>query len=237
MVETYVKIAVVGLVILLVFLVRFASRYRRNQLAAHARAKGYQFLDVVDEGMHEHYPQFKVFQVRRDRRFGHDFMTFREDGLQFIMLDFNYLNLNPRNRHPGSASVILVETGWPLGDLAIRPKSVLGWIAQSFTGEGLVFESPEFNERFIVHAPDPGWATGFIHPELMEYLTWSQYRCVIELHEGTIAVYTGARFEPHEFERYLKHLKKVLTLIPEDLRRRAGEPPSPEAPGSLPTGS
>jgi hypothetical protein len=226
MVETLVGIAVALLVLLLGFLFYLSSQQHRKQRARYAERKGYRYLDNIDYGMHENYPGFRVFQ-KGFNRFGHNFLTFEEHGMLHVMLDFNYQQHTMENRTSlHTLSAIIVETGFPLRELTIRPESILDKIAGFFKGEDIQLDDPEFNRRFLVSSPDPGWATEFLDPEMMEYLLKAP-RCVIEISNGNIIVYTGKRFDDGDFDRYLQHLNQVIELIPQRLRK-AGETVKPK---------
>jgi len=206
----------VALLIMMVAYVFHQKRERTASLRAHAEASGYDFEPEVFDSLETRYAGVGLFGRGRNRH-GSNLMKFREGELRFRMFDYSFYEGTRSNESHRTFSVVLAETGWRLRRLQVRPEGFLDGLAKLVGAEDLQLDSVEFNQRFLVETPHPGWATELLHPKMMDYLLQAP-PCTIEIVGDTVVFYVNYHLDSPGYLLYLAHLKKFIRLIPEELR-------------------
>lgn len=192
------------------------TRARTRMLLSYARENGYQFEPGMDESPAVRHQGVTLFDRGSDRR-GGNLMTLQKDGLRYRMFDYRFNEGTSGDSSYKSFSVCLVDTDWRLPQLLVRPEGLGDKVAQLLAGEDLQLDSVEFNRRFWVQSKNPGRAMDFLHPKMMQYLLEAPPG-TLEVVRGTLVVYPDFELDPAGYQLYLAHLKKIVRLIPDNLR-------------------
>jgi len=215
-------IGFVALVVVLVVLGFKANKKRNEELAIWAMANGLTFSMEEDHSIDERYPWFDVFREGDDR-----YAQFTIQGevasRPITAFDYHYETHSTdskgnRETTDHHFSAVIVDVGFVLKPLTIRPESILDKIGSVFGANDIDFESTEFSKAFCVQAPDKKWAFDVIQQSTMEFLLASR-RYQIVFGGLSILIFDGSCFSAQEYQEALTVVNGVLDRLPEYLLR------------------
>ena len=196
---------------------------RRQELAGWAQSNGLKFLPENDYSLGFRYQPFKWLQ-QGDNRYGCNIMVGTSG--RRVMCGFDYhsdtnaassYGLHPAR--PDHFSAVVVDAGFPLKPLFIRPQGFLDKVTEFVGLDAIDFESTEFSQRFAVKSPDRRWAYDVLHQKTLE-LMLDYPRFHIDFRGTQVAAYSGqAEFSPEEFESALNLVTGILDNLPESVVR------------------
>ncbi|MCB1076818.1 MAG: hypothetical protein KDM64_03220 [Verrucomicrobiae bacterium] len=200
------------------------EKKRQAQLQAFARSRSWYFHPEKVRGFDAKYLEFD-FLDRGSNRYAHNILSGREGDFEIEGFDYHYEthttdSKGKRQTHHHRFSVAILEPGFPLKDLTIRPEGLFDKLSAAFGWDDINFESAEFSRRFHVKAQDRRWAYDVIHPRAMEYLLECP-RYELHFSRGRLAVRSSGRFEPWEFAKAIEMGDTMLRGIPEFARESA----------------
>jgi hypothetical protein len=196
---------------------------RRRELAGWARANGLKFLPENDYSIGFRYQPFRWLQ-QGNNRYGCNIMVGTSG--QRVMCGFDYHSetnatsshgLNPA--HQDHFSAVVVDAGFPLKPLFIRPQRLFDKATEFVGFDGIDFESTEFSQKFAVKSSDRRWAYDVLHQKTLE-LMLDYPRFHIDFQGTQVAAYSGhAEFSAGEFELALNLVTGILDNLPESVVR------------------
>ena len=196
---------------------------RRQELAGWAQSNGLKFLPENDYSLGFRYEPFKCLQ-QGNNRYGCNIMVGTSG--HRVMCGFDYHSetnaASSHGLHPGRQdhfSAVVVDAGFPLKPLSIRPQGLLDKVTEFVGFDGIDFESAEFSQRFAVKSPDRRWAYDVLHQKTLE-LMLDCPRFHVDFQGTQVAAYSGhAEFSAGEFELALNLVTGILDNLPESVVR------------------
>ena len=225
-------------VLLLGYLSYRSAKKRWETLSALAAQRGWTYADQDDRWIDRFTGE--PFGQGHDRQ-ALNVLSGRYDGRVFVAFDYRYSTTESttdaqENRqshtevHP--FSVVGIDSGVALPDLAVTPENFLGRFVGRLTGFDIDLESEAFNRAFTVHADDRKFATDVLHPRMMEYLLQVPDRGWT-LRGGWLLAVRPGQHSVAEMDTRLSDLDGILDRIPDFVWKQAGLPPQtlpPQAP-------
>jgi hypothetical protein len=191
---------------------------RRKEMAGWAQANGLKFLPEKDHSVWLRYQLFKCLQ-RGDNHYAYNIMLGTIGQRVTCGFDYHYETHSSGSKgqqqtHHHYFSALVVDTGFPLKPLFIRPEGFFDKVTEFVGLDDIDFESAEFSQKYFVKAPDRRWAYDVLHQKTME-LMLAYPRFHIEF-QGTqvIAYYDNRTFSLGEFSSALKVVMGILDYLP-----------------------
>jgi hypothetical protein len=196
---------------------------RRRELAGWAEANGLKFHPDYDYSIGFRYQPFQWLQ-EGDNRYAYNIMVGTSG--QWVTCGFDYhYQIHPANgkglrrTHHHHFSAVVMDAGFPLKPLFIRPGRFFDKAAEFVGFEGLGFESAEFSRKFCVKSPDRRWAYDVLHQKTLEMML-DYPRFHIDIHGTQVAACSGhTEFTPEEFALALKLVTGILDNLPDAVVR------------------
>lgn len=196
-------VALVGLffvvVIVIMVMGAIASRKRREDLAALAAQRGWEYAERDDRwtGAFDGAP----FGTGHDRR-ATNVLTGQYDGRPFVSFDYVYYTTERSTDSEGRTTTREVAhrfgvTGLDMGAafpaLRVVPEGMVGRFFGRLTNRDIELESEDFNRAFTVTCPDRKFASDILHPRMMELLLQHPEaafrldgRWILDVEDGTV---------------------------------------------------
>src|SRR5512136_2785757 len=196
---------------------------RRQELAGWAQANGLKFLPEKDHSVWLRYQLFKCLQ-RGENHYAYNIMLGTSGERVMSGFDYHYEthssdSKGQRQTHHHYFSALVVDAGFPLKPLYIRPEGLFDKVTEFVGLDDIDFESAEFSQKFFVKAPDRRWAYDVLHQKTMELmLTYPRFH--IEFQGSQVMAYHDkSTFSPGEFSSALKVVTGILDYLPESVVR------------------
>jgi hypothetical protein len=198
---------------------------RRNELSLWARLKNLSF-EPENKPIDSRVSFFKIFQ-RGDNRYACNLMEGQWRGRPAMCFDYHYETHSTSSKGGRQTqhhwfSAVIVQSGFPLRPLSIRPENFLDKVGEFFGADDIDFESAEFSKKFFVKSPDRKWAYDVIHQRTMEFLLASPaFR--IEFSPVQVLAYRENRFDADTFQAAAETACGLLDRFPDYLVRQQNE--------------
>ena len=220
--DTFTTLIVIGGVIVIgaAILAHLAEHKRRKTLAAWASRGGLTFSPARDGSMDNRYPEFDCLH-EGSKRYAFNIMRGTWEGRRLVAFDYHYETYSSgskgrRRTHHHHFSAAIIDPGYPLKPLFIRPEGFFDKVKAAFGYDDIDFESAEFSKRFFVKSPDRKWAYDVIHARTMAYLL-SAPRHSLEFDHRAVIVWNRGRWSPPQFEAAIGVIDGVLDRLPDYL--------------------
>jgi hypothetical protein len=209
-----------GLVAVVGFLGYLAAKKRREELAALATARGWTYA-ASDSRYVDRYSG-SPFGQGHDRQ-ANNVLTGVHDARPFAAFDYRYSTTSTNTDAQGRTtthtevhnfSVIALQVGVLLPDLAVSPEGFLSRMVGRLTGKDIEFESEDFNRAFTVTCSDRKFATDVIHPRMMEYLLTLRELAWSFRGDALVTVSAG-QHSPALIDQTLSQIDGIVDLVPE----------------------
>ena len=194
---------------------------RRQEMAGWAQANGLEFLPEKDHSVWLRYQLFKCLQ-RGEDYYAYNIAQGTSGQRATCGFDYHYETHSSdskgnRQTHHHYFSALVVDAGFLLKPLYIRPESFFDKVAEFVGFEDINFESTEFSQKFFVKSPDRRWAYDVINQKTMEMmLVYCRFH--IEFQGTQVMVYHDNRtFTLGEFSSALKVVTEMLDNLPADV--------------------
>jgi len=211
---------IVGIILLGIYSHK-KEKERRESLRSYAQQHRLYFDPGKVRGFGNRFPHLEFLQ-RGSNRYAYNISAGKWGGREMTVFDYHYQTHSrdsegKRKTHHHYFSAAVVEAGFPLREMSIRPEGIFDKVKAAFGWDDLDFESAEFSKRFHVSARDRRWAYDVITPRTMEFLLRCPNR---ELYFAgrQLAVRSDHRLDPDEIEGLLNMAKTMLDGIPEFAR-------------------
>ena len=198
----------------------YATRRRREELAAWATRNGLRFSETKVYDLDSRYAEFKCLR-EGDNRYGYNVMEGEFGKRRAYAFDYHYETHSTdakgrRQTHHHHFSAAIIYSPVPLKPLFIRPESFLDKVGEFFGMDDIDFESAEFSRRFFVKAADRKWAFDVLHQRTMEFLL-SRPQFSIQFGRECVIIYRESTFSAAEFESAVETVTGILDRFPEYL--------------------
>jgi len=213
----------IGLIIYLAIYSHKKEKERRAAMAAWAVERGLNFSPEKVRGFDEEYREFDRLR-QGSNRYAHNIMAGKLEGREVRLFDYHYETHSTnskghRQTHHHSFSAVILESGFRLLPLAIRPEHFFDKLSAAFGWDDIDFESAEFSRRYHVKSPDKRWAYDVLHGRVMEMLLGVK-GLSFECDRGAMICTGGGRWELRKFERAIGLVGEILRQIPDHAKER-----------------
>ncbi len=196
----------------------YASKKRRQALAAWAASRGLMFRHTKVHNMDSSHPAFACLRQGRDR-YAYNIIEGAWGGRAMTGFDYHYVTGSGKNRSSHYFSAVILNSAVPLKPLRIRPENFFDKVGEFFGADDIDFESAQFSRRFYVKSPDKRWAYDVIHARTMEFLLASP-TFAMQFDTTCVICYRGGTFKPADFQAACEVAAGVLDLLPEYVIRQ-----------------
>lgn len=200
------------------------EKKRREALAAWAARLRLNFSEGKDRSFQHRFPGLSVLRSGEGGQYAFNVASGQLRGRGFLAFDYHYETYSRskkggRRTHHYYLSAVVLEAGFPLLQLHIRPEGLLDKIAEAFGQNDIDFESAEFSRRYRVAAADRKWAYDILHTRAIEQLLRLE-AFSLEFDQARAVLWTSGRWEPEVFERRANELADFMDAIPDYVRRQ-----------------
>ena len=206
----------------------YATVVRARAMRAFAAAHGLTYAGRDWQHGDAGFPLFS----KGNRRHWANVLNGTWQQLPVVYADYQYTVQEGRNSQTYRFSVVMVDAGLSTPQVEVAPRGLLGRLIEDVgSGEGLQFESADFNHRFSVHCGEPRFAYALIDARMMEALM----QCDPGLHVTfgpSRALVWGKRQPVRLLDRVFEASAALMARIPDMVRREyGGVTPPPAAVG------
>ena len=210
-----------------------AQRKRNAALQTWAHSRGLTFLPDKIRDVEHRFPDFECFRQGKNR-YAQRFMHGQIDGRTVYAFDYHYQTQTTRHSTSGGRhrtatrrkqthhhqfSALIIEPGFTLEPLLIRPEGWTDRVASLFGRGDIQFQSAEFNRKFHVSAPNPDFAHQVLHARTIDRLLEAPPHTIEFAPHQILLIRKRRRFDPAEFEAALALISTILNNLPRHLKR------------------
>jgi len=193
----------------------YLASERRKYLKAIAMDFGLNFSSREMRGFRARFPNITCLNTGGDRR-ASNLIFGLLNGREILAFDYEYRTGWLRNGEVRKFSAVIIDAGFQLQPLSIRPEGLSDKINAFFGIEDINFESAEFSRKFFVTSPDKKWAYDVINQQTMSLLL-SIPDCRIQFANHSIIAWQSFRFMRKDFRIAIELLQGILDRMPEYL--------------------
>ncbi len=221
-------LAIVALVAVLLvaagaYLAWLSREARREALATLARELGWRFDPSKDYDHDDEYAHFEVFRKGSSRAaYNTLYGSVEIDGRTYSvkMGDFRYTIQHGKSSSTYHRSYLILHMPFATPNLLIRGEGLFDRLRGALGFDDIDFESEEFSRRFYVVSSDKKFAYDVVHPRMMEWLMAKEVP-LIDIERGRCCLVSDrGKWEPDEFERWLRRIDEFFKLWPDYLLSR-----------------
>jgi hypothetical protein len=198
----------------------FSTRKRREELATLASRLGLTFDPSRDENIAYRFA-FLDRLSRGTNRYAYNVVSGRFQGEQVFAFDFRYETETrdadgSRQTQDHRFSFFILELQRAFPELTIAREGLMSKVAQALGYEDIDFESAEFSSAFCVRSRDKKFGYDVCNQKMMTFLLANR-DLNIEIEGRALALGFDSMLSTLEFERNLRRLVRVRTLLPQYL--------------------
>lgn len=220
---------IAGVVILIIAGIavgQYMSHKRRQAIAAWAHSKGWSYRKSRSRSIPGTYDAWFDLFNQGSNRYAYNIVqgsvSDEAGSYDLEAFDYHYETYSTdskgrRQTHHHHNTSVILKTGLPLRELAIRPEGWFDKVTEFFGYDDIDFELDEFSRSFHVKAPDRQWAFDVIHQETMEYML-AMPRYTIHMANGYVMIFKTSTLSVQQWEEAISLGSGILARLPQYLR-------------------
>ena len=202
------------LIALIIALVKYFERKRREALRDWSRLMGYSFSEKGDDDLKLSLSRFHLFSKGHSRKI-RNVMTRRSDETEITLMDYRYTTGGGKNSHTWNQTVISYRCPrLSLPPFALRPENIFHKIGGAFGYEDIDFDAhPLFSKQYLLRGPDEVAIRQLFTQSRLEFYGRNKGLCTEGDGDQLIFYRSSKRVAPEKLRAFIEKGAEVLRLF------------------------